>query len=704
MKIRELTDGIDKFDLVLPEFQREYVWEREQAKQLFVSLYRDYPTGSLLFWKTDKPPEIKNAAVDKSKMGTTSVILDGQQRLTTLYLLTRDGIPPYYTPEDIKNDPRDLYFDVETGDLQYYQHILMSKNPTWIPVVDCFTEGKVNPFDIAKEKAGDEGDVGSLAERYYANLQRLLNIREADYPIQVVPATADIDEAIDVFDRVNSLGTKLAAADLALAHITGKWPQARQVMKAKIEELSAKYFHFNLNFMTRCLTAVVKRRALFETIHKTPANDLEKGWAELSKLLDYLVTVLPGHANIHSTEDLNSTTVMVPGIAYLAQNGGQFSEDREMRLFIHWLYAANLWARYTSQTDQRLDHDISLISQIDDPWSPLVDAIIEQRGRIEVKASDLEGRIIQHPLYRMTYVAAKSAGAVDWFNGSPLHSTHGSAYAIHSHHIFPTSILYEEGGFDPENHLHKKLVNEIANRAFLTGTANVQLGNAKPADYFPEIEDKYPGALGKQFVPTNPELWEIDRYQDFLAERRRLIADGINAHLKALETEVKPVGDKSILELIEVGESPILEYKSSMRWDYQQDQVNTGLHKVIAKTVGGFLNAEGGTLLIGVADDGTVLGIENDLGTLKNGNLDVFEQTLRNVLGEFLGSEFSHLVASSYDSVNGGTVARVEVEQSSKPVFLKDKDGAEFFVRVGNTTKPLDPEATHGYIEMHWES
>jgi hypothetical protein len=704
MKIRELIDGIDKFDLVLPEFQREYVWEREQAKQLLVSLYRNYPTGSLLFWKTDNPPEIKNAAIDKSKIGTTSVILDGQQRLTTLYLLTRGSIPPYYTTTDIKNDPRDLYFDVDTGDFQYYQHILMAQNPTWVPVVDAFVTGKVNPFEIATSKAGDDHDLGSLAERYYGNLQRLLNLLEADYPIQVVPPSADIDEAIDVFDRVNSLGTKLAASDLALAHITGRWPQARQVMKAKIDELSSKQFHFNLAFMTRCLTVVVKQRALFDTVHKTPADDLKQGWAQLSKHLDYLVTLLPGHANIHSTEDLNTTTVLVPGIAYLAQHSGQFSEDREMRLFIHFLYAANLWARYTSQTDQRLDHDVSLINQAPDPWAPLVDAIIEQRGRIEVKASDLDGRIIQHPLYRMTYVAAKAAGALDWFNGSPLHSTHGAAYAIHSHHIFPTSVLYEEGGYDPDNHLHKKIVNEIANRAFLTGSANIQLSNTPPAEYLPKIEEKYPGALAKQFVPNTPELWEIDRYADFLAERRRLIAEAINNHLRALEEEVTPEEQLPIPQLIELGESPILEFKSSMRWDYQQGQVNKGLQKVIAKTIAGLLNAEGGTLLIGVADDGAVLGIENDLGTLSKPDLDTYEQTLRNVIGDFLGPELSHLVKSSFEQVNGNTVAIVRVDQSSKPVFMNDGNTTEFFVRVGNTTKPFDPEATHGYIDMHWGS
>jgi len=299
-----------------------------------------------------------------------------------------------------------------------------------------------------------------------------------------VPATANVDDAIDVFDRVNSLGTPLSEADLALAHITGKWPQARQVMKDKISELKTRHFAFDLTFMARCLTGVVNGRALFETIHQTPADELQQGWALLTRILDYLVTLLPGHANIHSTEDLNTTNILVPAVVYLARHDVKFESDRTMRHFIHWMYAASTWARYTSQTDQRLDHDIAIIQRSDSPWRELVDVIIDQRGRIEVKASDLEGRATQHPLYRMTYVLAKSQGAIDWFNGIPLDVSSGGSYAIHSHHIFPKSLLYSErGGYTPENHLHKKIVNEIANRAFLTDPSNISLGNVEPSRY-----------------------------------------------------------------------------------------------------------------------------------------------------------------------------------------------------------------------------
>ena len=99
MKISEALHSIAKRDIVLPEFQREYVWNREQAKQLLVSLAKGYPVGGLLIWKTDTPPELKNVGELPDKLGTMMVLLDGQQRLTTLHMLITGEIPAYYRPE-----------------------------------------------------------------------------------------------------------------------------------------------------------------------------------------------------------------------------------------------------------------------------------------------------------------------------------------------------------------------------------------------------------------------------------------------------------------------------------------------------------------------------------------------------------------------------------------------------------------------------
>ena len=340
MKISELLIDIQNKNLVLPEFQREFVWHREQSKKLMGSLLKEYPVGGLLFWKTKQPPALKNLDDLPETLGAIQVILDGQQRLTTLYMLINGEIPPYYREAEIINDPRDLFYNIEEGEFEYYQPIKMKNNPLWHRVVDCFNK-KIEIFEIAETMTENKDQAFQKAEQFSGNLNRLQNIREKTLHIQVVPEHASLDEAIDVFDRVNSQDTKLTDAELALTHVPGKWPTARRQMKEKIADLHNRYFYFDLTFMTRALTGTVAHRALFETIHETPRVELEQGWKGLQKILDYLVNVLPEHAFIHSTKDLNTTNVFIPLLVYLSLHETKFPNEKTRNHAIHWLYAAH---------------------------------------------------------------------------------------------------------------------------------------------------------------------------------------------------------------------------------------------------------------------------------------------------------------------------------------------------------------------------
>lgn len=686
---------------MLPEFQREYVWGKDQAKKLMVSLFKGYPIGSLLFWKTEKPPELKNIKHLPEILGTFDVILDGQQRLTTLYMIIFGEIPPYYREVDIETDPRDLFFNIDSSDFQYYQPTLMKGNRTWIKVTDCFSRTDINVFEIAHELAkGDDKEAFILASKYNSNLTQLKNILNIDLPTLTVPSSASLEEAIDIFDRVNSLGTKLTDAELALTHVTGKWAQARKVMKAKIIELKSKNFEFDLNFMTRALTVVVTNRALFETIHSQESIALQDGWRTLSKILDYLISVLPTQAFIHSVSDLNSSNVLIPWVAYLALHGGKFPNSKEMYRAIHWLYSAHIWTRYTSQTDQRLEQDVSIVSREPSPWSALLNQIIDQRGRIEVKASDLEGRGIEHPLYRMALIVSKAQGAFDWFNGVSLTAVHGKAYAIQSHHIFPQAILYK-GKFDSENHLHRKIVNEIANRAFLTAESNLEISSQPPSRYLPDVEAHYPGALVKQFIPMDTHIWQIDRYEDFLSTRRELIAKKINEFLNALIGEPEILHQHSVQELIQLGESATLEFKSTFQWDMIQGKKNEELRLATLKTIAAFLNSGGGTLVIGVEDTGSVCGIGSDL-ELCHGTRDGFQQLLASLIAHHIGPAYSPVIQIRFEHIGDMEVCVIDVDHAQEPVFLKTSKGSEFFIRLASTSRNLDAEETHTYISLNW--
>ncbi len=121
MKIYQILDKIDDNQLFVPAFQREYVWKREDAKNLMASLIKDYPTGTMLTWETTHPPELKGQVQYDERMGAIKLILDGQQRITTLYVIIRGEIPPYYTLEEVKKPPVNLYTNVETLELEFFK-------------------------------------------------------------------------------------------------------------------------------------------------------------------------------------------------------------------------------------------------------------------------------------------------------------------------------------------------------------------------------------------------------------------------------------------------------------------------------------------------------------------------------------------------------------------------------------------------------
>lgn len=699
MKISELLDSIDKRDLALPEFQREYVWSKDQSKQLIDSLLKDFPVGSLLFWKTDKPPELKNVDVPPDKLGTVSVILDGQQRLTTLYMLMRSKVPPYYRDMDITHDPRDLYFNIDTGEFQYYLQSRMKDNPLWIRVTDAFSGKTINVFEVARIASPSDGDAFQLAQRYNDNLTRLRNIERIELPTQTVPSHASLENAITIFDLVNSQGTKLTDAELALTHVTGKWSQARREMKAKLDTLSKGHFYFDLTFLTRAMTGVVCQRALFETIHSRTKPELVAGWEKLNGILDYLVSLLPGRAQIHSTRDLSTTNVLVPLVVHLSLNNGRFDSDSSIKRAVHWLYAAQIWARYTAQTDQRLEHDVSVVIREQSPWQPLSDQIIDQRGRLDVKAADLEGRGIQHPLYNMAFILAKAGSAVDWTNGASLAVTPGKPYNLVNAYVFPQKLLYRNG-YDSDNHIHRTLVNEISNRVVLRSSHPYEERN--PEEYLPLIETAFPGALSRQFIPMDTQLWRLERFEDFLAARREMIARKINEYLHALISEPVIVHRRPLNELIDLGESATLEFKSTLQWDVVQGIQNRGLRHEVVKTIVAFLNSSGGTLVIGVEDNGNVLGLERDFSFVRDHSEDGFQQLLSSLITDQIGAGHTPYIKIRFEKLNGHTVCVVDVERASEPAFLKGSQGQEFYVRLASTSRRLDAEDTVRYVQANW--
>lgn len=529
-KIQRLLNNIEFNELVLPEFQREYIWRRAQAKSFLESLFKNYPTGGVLFWRTTNPPKLKNE-IERESGKLTEVILDGQQRLVTLYLLTKNKPPPFYQEREIKHDPRNLYINLENGDFMYYIPSRMQNNPLWVKVTDCF-ENRPSSIRIAQSVLSGDEDFIDLGDNIDQNLNNLLGILKMPYPVQNAPDNVSTSKAIEMFIRVNEEGTMPTDAELALAKISDTWGVARRKMKEKQRDLEKQGFQFNLDFFVRCLTGVVSESARLETIQGATGVELRTRWKELRTVLDYTINILRGSFHIHSMRDIRTNLLLIPLIVYLSRNQGQFEQDRMKKRFMGWLYVALAWRRYTGSTVAKLDKDISLVVG-EETIQSLINQILEERGRVQLSEEDLEEKSVRHPLYRVMLILSKMNGAIDWFNGSPLSPNAGRSYSIESHHIFPKSILYSQA-YDGEDTDDRRRVNEIANRAFLTKRTNLEISNNDPYRYLTEVRRRYPEALRKQFVPEDDSLWRISKFEEFKRERRKLIAEKFNEILNEL--------------------------------------------------------------------------------------------------------------------------------------------------------------------------
>ena len=156
---------------------------------------------------------------------------------------------------------------------------------------------------------------------------------------------------------------------------------------------------------------------------------------------------------------------------------------------------------------------------------------------------------------------------------------------------------------------------------------------------------------------------------------------------------------KSIDSLLKEDESSSLEYKSSVRWDYRQNKINKDLEHAILKTVAGFSNTEGGTLLIGISDEKEILGLDKDYSTLKRKDKDGMLQHISTILITALGKDVINSIYIEMVSLAGKDLCRIDVFKGKYPVFVSTKNKDEFFIRTANMTTPLNPKESYEYIK-----
>ena len=557
MEIGELVAKIERGDIRLPEMQRQYVWRSTRVRDLLDSLYRGYPSGSILTWEPGEGVATQDFAVQQQKTGRDrfELLLDGQQRLTSLAAIMK-GKPLHVRgrkrPIDILfnlNHPDSLQIVTEVNEnneadnsmsdddaidasedelmkrfdqMAFVVHTKkLAKEPHWISVTEVFQEDSDTPF---LKKAGVTSMDDPLYDKYVARLKKLRSIKDYSYRVHTLDRSKSYEEVTEIFVRVNSLGAKLRSSDLALAQITAKWRGSLQVFREFESECKKMDFNLDLSIHLKALVAFATGQSRFRVVSGLTSEKLQENWDLAKEGMRFAINFLKSNASIDSPALLASPFLIIT-VAYFGHRlNYELSADQELQLR-YWVLVSNAKARYSrGSTETFLDQDLSAIRK-DLGVEGLLQLLKTQVGRLEVDPADLENRNSRSAYFKTMFLAFRKEGAMDWRDQLVISYKHsGSQHVLQFHHIFPQAIL--------KGHELPQRINDICNLAFISGRTNRKISKKEPSEYLPEIVKKIGnGALAKQCIPDSPEFWTLDAYDQFLNERRRLVAKRLNDFL-----------------------------------------------------------------------------------------------------------------------------------------------------------------------------
>jgi len=555
--VKDLVGMIERGELRLPEMQRRYVWRSTRVRDLLDSLYRNYPSGAILLWETDEDVPLQEMAVTQqaNPFKTTRLLLDGQQRMTSLSAVIR-GEPVKVRgrkrPIELLfnlDHPDELSFVAEVSDeaeegggddeeenalsedeadstedelqkrFDRMTFVVATKKleqrPQWVKVTEVFkTESDAGFLKRAGVTTLDDPNY----ERYSQRLAALRRIRGYMYRMDVLERELSYDEVTEIFVRVNSLGAKLRSSDLALAQITAKWRNSLQIFEAFQQECGKTGFDLDLGLYLRNLVVFATGQSRFLTVGTQKVDALKAAWTESRRGMEFALNFLRNNVGIDSPALLSSPFMLIT-LAYHGHKRDYALTPDESTDLRQWALVANAKGRYShGSSETLLDQDLT-------GWGggggakELIDRLRQQVGRLDVMPGELEGRNQRSALFKTMFLAA---GAKDWRSQVAIALDHsGVQHKLQFHHLFPKGVL--KASYTIRD------ADDIANLSFIARKTNRQISDEPPRDYFPPlIEKSGRDMFVAQCIPTDPKLLGVDDYKSFLEQRRTLIAKRIN--------------------------------------------------------------------------------------------------------------------------------------------------------------------------------
>jgi hypothetical protein len=575
--LSKLIQDIEHGDIGLPDIQRPFVWSSAQVRDLFDSMYKGFPVGYLLFWSNFNFDNTRQIGVRSKQVNVPRLlIVDGQQRLTSLYAVLR-GVSV------INQDYQQVQIQIAFNPLERQFEVsdaAIVRNPTYIADISTLWTSNVSSHRIVRQflerlrTSAKEPLTDELEERISDSIDRLYDLQNYPFTAMEIDATVDEEQVSDIFVRVNSKGAQLNQADFILTLLSVFWDEGRHALEqfsrdARTPPQNGKPSPFNYflqpdpDQLLRTIVAfgfqrarlrhvysllrgkdldtgaysIERREQQFELLHQAQTRSLN-----LDSWHEFLRSIMSG--GFRTGELVTSEIgVMYAYAVYLLGKHRFRMEARELRALIaRWFFMTALTGRYTGSPETVMDQDLSRLGEAQDAaeYRAILDGVIETQFTNDfwniTLPSNLETPAARSPSSAAYYAALVLLDARVLFSRLKVSqlldpSLRGKRASLERHHLFPKAYLRTQG------YETTREINQIANYALVEWADNGRIQDRAPFEYFPQYAAQFTATELQDMMYWHalPENWHNMSYEEFLAVRRKLIAEVTRAGFEVLK-------------------------------------------------------------------------------------------------------------------------------------------------------------------------
>lgn len=561
--LQSLIQQIDIGTIGLPDIQRPFVWKDTKVRDLFDSMYKGYPVGYFLFWANSLSPDSKGIGTDGKQKSPDLLIVDGQQRLTSLYAVTRaqEIIRENFNKDHIviSFKPLEEKFEIPDAATRRSPEFLQNISEIFAPNANLFsiTNDFVNKLKSSRELSDEE------VLKIQNNIQKLKNLE--NYPFSALELNASIDEeqVADVFVRINSKGKNLNMADFILTLMSVFWDEGRKDIESFCAESrvpnKSKATAFNYiiepkpDQMLRVAVGLGFHRARLQYVYSIlRGKDLDTGKfsderrvEQFNKLKDALSHTL----NIQNFHDflkaihlagfirgdyISSSNNLLYSYVFFLIGRIQFNVNLHdlKNLIAKWFFMCTLTGRYTGSPETQMEIDLAKFRKAETAEdferelnTIISNAITEDFWSAILPIDGLATSSSSSPTLYAYYASLSILDAKGLFSNLKINDLlqqgiRSKKSALERHHLFPKAYLQRKGYSEQRDR------NQIANYALVEWDDNLSISDVPPSEYL----SKYLSRFNEEDIRKMyywhclPNDWENMDYRAFLIERRKLIA------------------------------------------------------------------------------------------------------------------------------------------------------------------------------------